>query len=233
MSWHLLHRASTVSGVLAGLGLFASAAIAQETPQSVTEIDGFLNWLSHPDAGEPPNGPRPGDNFCLVTLGSAGENSIWSDRPTFIIQGSPRSLAIYQDVTAAPIWEHPVNDAEVVAYTGPPLEPDTVYTFRARHPRFESTIYEQRELRTMSFDDEVQTTANLISLEGEMRNGGPVTETEIAIARADYFWQQGLETDAWATLWPLQAESSEVAEAISISTDRLCNLAPDFGTNLE
>ncbi|MEO0538898.1 MAG: hypothetical protein AAF215_34215 [Cyanobacteria bacterium P01_A01_bin.123] len=147
---------------------------------------------------------------------------VWSDRPTFIIQGSPRSLALYQDIDQEPIWEHPVNDAEVVVYTGPPLEPDTVYTFRARHPRFESSIFEQRELRTMSFDEEIQTTANLISLEGEMRNGESVTESDIAIAKADYFWRFGLEAEAWAATWPLQKGSPEVTEAIATSVEHLC-----------
>lgn len=231
MSWHLLKSASAASGLLGLLGLMASMAIAQDLPFSAPEINGFLDWLRHPDDGTPPRGPRPGGgSFCVVNYASGAENVVWSDRPTFIIQGSPRSLALYRNTDQEPIWEYPVNDAEVVVYTGPPLEPDTTYTFRAQHSQFPSSIYEQRELRTMSFDDEWRTTANLISLEGEMRNGESVTEADIAIAKADYFWRFGPEAEAWAAIWPLQAESPEVAEAISTGVDALCN--PDSGTSV-
>ncbi len=195
----------------------------------------FLDWLLEADNQDADENPRTkrGDEFCVVNFESDGVSQVWRDRPTFVIQGSPRSLALYRDTAQDPIWEYPVNEITVVVYTGPPLEPDTTYTLRARHPDFPSSIYEQRELQTVSFEEEVKTAVSLFALENESRTSGEDSETAIAIARADYFWQQGLETDAWATLWPLQAESSEVAEAISISTDRLCNLAPDFGTNLE
>ena len=223
MSWHLLNSASTAGGAFGVLGLFASLAIAQDLPRSATEINGFLDWLRHPDTGAPPRGPRPGEGrFCVINFATDEENVVWSNRPTFIIQGGPRSLALYRDTEQEPIWEHPVNDAEVVVYTGPPLEPDTVYTFRAQHPRFASSIYEERELRTMSFDDEVQTTANLLSLEGEMRNGESVIENDIEIAKADYFWRFELEAEAWAAIWPLQKESPEVAEAVATSVEHLC-----------
>jgi hypothetical protein len=225
MSWHLLKWASTASGGLGFLGLFASVAIAQNPPLFVPAINGFLDWLRHPDTGEPPRGPRPGDGrFCVVNFVANVENLVWSDRPAFIVQGSPRSLAVYRDTAQDPIWEYPVNEAEVVVYTGPPLEPDTVYTLRARHSQFPSSIYEQRQLRTMSFDNEVQTTGNLLALEGEMRNGESVTEADIAIAKADYFWQQGLETDAWAAIWALRTESSEVAGALQMGYEKLCGV---------
>lgn len=223
MSWHWLKRALTTSGALGCLGLFASVAIAQELP---LEINGFLDWLRHPDTGAPPRGPRPGDNFCLVNLAMGSENAIWSDRPTFIIQGSPRSLALYLDTAQDPIWEYPVNTADVVVYTGPPLQPDTVYTLRAQHAQFPATIYEQRQLKTMSFEAEVQATINLLALEDDWRNAREASETAIEIAKADYFWQQGLETDAWATLWPLQAADPAVAGAIATGVDARCNPAP-------
>lgn len=234
MSWHLLKQVSAASGVLGLLGLTTSLAIAQNSPLAPPEINGFLDWLRHPDDGTPPRGPRPGEgSFCVVNYASGAENVVWSDRPTFIVQGNPRSLALYQDIDQDPIWEHPVNDAQVIVYTGPPLEPDTIYTFRAQHPRFASSIYEERELRTMSFDDEIQTTANLIALEGEMRNGESVTEADIAIAKADYFWRFELGAEAWAAIWPLQKESPEVAAAIATGVDSLCNPDSTPSTHLE
>ncbi|NEQ99494.1 MAG: hypothetical protein F6K30_22785, partial [Cyanothece sp. SIO2G6] len=192
-------------------------------PPRTLRASTFLDWLlepENPDGDEEPRTKR-GDDFCLVTFAPNQVNVLWSDRPTFIIQGAPRSLVLYRDLAQDPIWEYPVNEAEVVVYTGPPLEPDTVYTFRAQHPTFPSTIYEQRQLSTLSFEDEVLTTMGLLVLEGEMRSAGE-SEEAIALARADYLWQQGLETDAWATVLPLQDESAEVAAAVQMGYEQWC-----------
>ncbi|MBE7385080.1 MAG: hypothetical protein F6J95_027170 [Leptolyngbya sp. SIO1E4] len=215
--------ALSISGVSIN-GVVAESGLASGARPTLRNDFGFLDWLLESDNQDGNENPRTkrGDDFCLVNFEPNVVNQVWSDRPTFIIQGGPRSLALYRDTSQDPIWEHPVNDAEVVVYTGPPLEPDTVYTFRAQHSRFASSIYEERELRTMSFDEEAQTTANLLSLEGEMRNGESVTETDIAIAKADYFWRFELEAEAWAAIWPLQKESPEVAEAVATSVEHLC-----------
>gem|GEM_PF-4659176 len=50
----------------------------------------------------------------------------------------------------------------------------------------------------------------------------PSSRQAIALARADYFWQQGLETEAWAEIMPLQSTSSEVAEALDTARENLC-----------
>jgi len=218
-----------VNAVFPGFGFASGARPALRTEAA------FLNWLFESDNQDRNETPRTkrGDDFCLVNFEPNVVNQVWRDRPAFIVQGSPRSLAVYRDTAQDPIWEYPVNDAEVVVYTGPPLEPDTMYTLRARHPQFPSSIYEQRQLRTMSFDAEAQTTGNLLTLEGETRNAGETSETAIAIAKADYLWEQGLETDAWATLWPLQSADPAVAGAIATGVDAFCNPAPTSDSTLE
>ena len=204
-------------------GRVASDNPDTQAPPRTLRASAFLDWLlgaENPDGDEEPRTKR-GDDFCLVTLAPNRVNLIWSDRPTFIVQGSRRSLALYRDPAQDPIWDYPVNDAEVVVYTGPPLEPDTVYTLRAQHQHFPSSIYEQRQLRTLSFEDEVQTTMELFALEGELRTGGE-SEEAIALARADYFWQQGFEADAWATVLPLQGELTEVMAAVQMGYEQWC-----------
>ena len=197
-----------------------------QAPSHRVQASRFLDWLlgtENPDGDEEPRTKR-GDDFCLVTFAPNQVNLIWSDRPTFIIQGNRRSLALYRDLAQEPIWDYPVNDNEVVVYTGPHLEPDTVYTLRAQHQHFPSTIYEQRELRTLSFEDEVLTTMDLLALEGEMRTEGE-SEEAIALARADYLWQQGFEADAWVTILPLQSTLPEVWTALQMGYDQWCSEA--------
>lgn len=193
----------------------------------------FLDWLlesNNQDADENPRTKR-GDDFCLINFEPNEMNLVWSDRPIFIIQGGPRSLALYRDTSQDPIWEYPVNDIEVVAYAGPPLEPDTAYTLRVRHPDFPSSIYEEREVQTMDLEEEGLTTVELIVLENDLRTSGAASATAIAIAKADLLWQRDLRTDAWGAIWAFQQESAEVAEAIATGIDALCN--PDPIANLE
>ncbi|MEM9120729.1 MAG: hypothetical protein AAGD09_23020 [Cyanobacteria bacterium P01_F01_bin.56] len=205
----------------------ARCAEGHRCAPSLSNDASFLDWLlesDNQDANEDPRTKR-GDDFCLVNFEPNVVNQVWSDRPTFIIQGSPRSLALYRDTDPDPIWEYPVNDIEVVAYAGPPLEPDTAYTLRVGHPDFPASIYEERELRTLNFEEEFETTVVLLASENERRGASETSETAIAIAKADLLWQQDLGVDAWSAIWTFQQASPEVAEAIATGVDALCNPA--------
>ncbi|MEO1297157.1 MAG: hypothetical protein AAFW75_15495 [Cyanobacteria bacterium J06636_16] len=48
------------------------------------------------------------------------------------------------------------------------------------------------------------------------------SEEVIALARAEYFWQNGLTVDAWAEVLPLQETSEAAAAAIEAAYERIC-----------
>ena len=201
MKTPIIHHSAIALGCcsLAAYTALTELSWASGASPMLSTDSAFLGWLletsENQDGNENPRTKRGDDDFCLVTLAAGTVNPLWSDRPVFIMHGEPRSLVLYQDGVEEPIWEHAANVAAAVIYDGPPLKPESIYTLRAPHPQFPSTNYEQRRLMPLRFEDESQTTMELLELEGERRQAGD-SEAEIALAKADYFWQQGLETDA-------------------------------------
>lgn len=235
MTKRLTKSAIALSGWGMTLSLVSGWGMQSWAQSPVSTDSAFLGWLlessDNQDGNENPRTKR-GDDFCLVTLQPGEVNQVWSDRPTFLIQGNPRSLALYRAGLADPIWTYPVNQADTVVYTGPPLAPETDYTLRAEHSQFPSSIYEERTFTLPSIEEQTAIAFALADLESQLRQND-AADDERAIAKADYLWQNGFETDAWATILPLQSQSSEVAAAITTGVDALCNLASTSDSTLE
>ncbi|MDA0266771.1 MAG: hypothetical protein O2890_02015 [Cyanobacteria bacterium] len=185
--------------------------------------EAFLNWIfgtsdeAPPQGGADGHGPR-GDTYCIVSLPTDQVTPLWSDRPVFLIEGSPRSLALFAENSDQPIWTYPVNQQQAVTYDGPWLRPGQVYTLHAQHHDFPSSIFEARQIELLSLERQVEIAWALLGMGGA--DGSSVDQ---ALARADYFWAEGLEADAWREVAAVQAESEVAAEAIATATDRFCN----------
>lgn len=207
-----------INGVAAELGMTSGPL------PLVNAKSAFLGWLfgtaENQDANENPRTKR-GDDFCLVTFEPGIVNPLWSDRPRFLIQGEPRSLALYRDGEDEPFWTYSVNSDEAVTYAGVPLRPGVVYTLRAEHAQFPASQYEERQLVVVSTEEQMAIALDLMTIEEEMQQAGATAEA-IALARADYFWQQGLATDAWEAILPWQTTSPDIAEALQKGYEKLC-----------
>ena len=194
--------------------------------QSSPALDSsFLEWLNtppNPDAEETPRTSRGGSEFCFVALDQETVTPLWSDRPVFLIQGGVRNLILHQVDNEEPIWTHSASDTEAITYDGPPLQPGIVYVLRAEHPVFSNDIFVTRQLTLLSVEDQVEIATTLSDLETELQGAGQ-SEAAIALARADYFWQQELTVDAWAAVLPLQPTSETVSEAIATAYERICS----------
>lgn len=199
--------------------LALSSLISELWAQSLGESV-FLNWLRNPDADAPPRNKR-GDEFCIVGFPQIQGNPSWRDRPTFVIEGNPRSLALYHGDETTPIWTYPVNQETAVTYSGPPLASGVEYTLRVEHAQFRTSNFEQRRFQLLSIEDRVAIALELAALTAELRTAGDSADA-IALAQADYFWQRGLEMDAWAEVVPLQATSAPVDEALKTAYEELC-----------
>jgi hypothetical protein len=192
----------------------------------------FINWLWGARDNGPPfrdgdgQGPRPIDGTaCIVSLPRGEVEEIWSDRPVFLIQGSPRRLAIFEGDSDIPLWTYPANEQAAVVYSGPELEPGQVYTFRAQHVDFPNTIFESRQFQVVSAAERQAIAADLATVEAtvEAEGGSPA---DVAISRADYFWAQGFEADAWREIAVAQQLSLDVAEAVAFAYTQLCGPSP-------
>jgi hypothetical protein len=209
-----------LSGIEAALPLSASSQASAETTPG-TPIP-FLNWLrgGNQDESEDPNIKR-GDEFCITSFPEDRVTPIWSDRPVFLVQGAPRSLAVYAQGRDTPLWTYPVNILESVSYTGAALQAGQVYTLRAAHAQFETTTYQEVQFEVLGILEQVEIALDLADLQTEMQTAGRSPE-EIALARADYFWARGLGADAWAEVAAIQQISPDAQAAIAAAYGRIC-----------
>ena len=155
-------------------------------------------------------------NICEITPGLLGEtNTIYSDRPLFLWQGtapqieinlySPFSLDADQEL----LWSQTVaGNTENILYTGEPLQPGKIYDW-------EIVIDSATNRRRISFQvmeaaERDRLSRELAQLETELTVSGATTE-EIALAKANYFAQKDLWSDALQQLSSLE-ELSNVAK---------------------
>ncbi|MGD1907273.1 MAG: hypothetical protein ACFB0C_14985 [Leptolyngbyaceae cyanobacterium] len=186
----------------------------------------FLDWLFGNSPQEPPDARENGragrgDDYCVVSLPPNQVVPLWSDRPVFLIDGAPRSLVLFAENSDQPIWTYPVNQRQTITYGGPPLRPGQIYTLRAQHKDFPNSIYETRQVELISLERQVEVAWALAGIDGT--EGSSVDR---ALARADYFWAEGLEADAWREVMAVQSQSEVAAEAIATATERLCEPPP-------
>lgn len=217
-------RVAALSGLAIATSITLGGWNAHSWAQPLSGVSrSFIDWLTrsdNPDADDDPRTKR-GDEICMAAFAPDIVQNMWRDRPVFVVQGIPRSLALYEGDATDPFWTYPVNQADLVPYSGSALTPGTTYTLRASHPDFPSTRYEERPFIVLSEAGQENIATDLLMLQQEMTEAGGDAEA-IALARADYFWQQGLETEAWAEIMPLQGESAEVTEAVEMALENLC-----------
>ena len=213
-------------GLATSILLGAVGAAIGVNAQTLDPSASFLNWLFTRNDDEDTSGDiKRGDDYCIVSLPPDEVEEIWSDRPVFLVQGADRRLAIFEAGSDTPLWTYPVNDHAAVVYGGPELEPGQVYTFRAQHVDFPNTIFEARQFRVVSAAERQAIAANLATVTAtvEAEGGSPA---DVAIARADYFWTQGLGADAWREMAVAQQLSPDAAEAVELAYTQLCDTSP-------
>ena len=140
-------------------------------------------------------------NICEITPGLLGEtNTIYSARPLFLWQGtapqieinlySPFSLDADQEL----LWSQTVaGNTENILYTGEPLQPGQIYDW-------EIVVDSATNRRRISFQvmeaaERDRISGELEQLETELTVSGATTE-EITLAKANYFAQKDLWSDA-------------------------------------
>ena len=151
-------------------------------------------------------------NICEITPGLLGEtNTIYSDRPLFLWQGTLPSLEIYLyspfslDADQELLWTQTVNaESQNVLYTGEALQPGKIYDW-------EIIVDSQANRRRISFQIMDQGERDRISreleqLETELTVSGANIE-EIILAKANYFAERDLWSDTLQQLYFLETAS--------------------------
>ncbi len=147
-------------------------------------------------------------NICEITPGLLGEtNLIYSDRPLFLWQGTIPQVDIYLytpfglDTEQEVFWSQTVASNNRILYSGEPLQPGQIYDW-------EIVVDSATNRRRISFQVMEAAERDRISqeikhLETGLRNAGATNE-EIILAKANYFAQQDLWSDALQQLSSLE-----------------------------
>ena len=169
-----------------------------------------------------------GDEVCPISPGNLGEQVIWSDRPLFVWQGKiPQSkITLYSPTTnynyeqdEQIVWTQTVPpQTTTIAYAGEQLQPGFSYDWefvsgeKIYRPTFILMEESARE----------KISAELTTLETRLQSNNAATE-EIAIAKADYFIQQQLWSDALQQMYSVENPSADLTNKITEIEQYLCN----------
>jgi hypothetical protein len=128
-------------------------------------------------------------------LGAGQPERVWREQPLFLWQGDLERLEI-TDAQQRVVWRSGALWSEngQVVYGGEPLEPGQVYQL---------TVYQgavatlKTRFERVSVAEQMEIKAGLQKLEQALKQNGRGAE-DLALARVNYFAQQGLWMDAYA-----------------------------------
>lgn len=197
---------------------------ATETPRKSTSIlKAILSLFKSPENRL----ITRGDQVCPIAPGNIGEQFIWSDRPLFIWQGKiPKSTINLYSSSAnfnyeqdeQLLWSETVPpNSQTVAYKGKQLQPGFTYDweFVASGKTYRPTfiLMEQAERNAIAAD------LKIIENQLEVNNA---TAEEKAIAKADYFVNQQLWSDALQQLYSVENPSPMLTNKVQDIEQYLC-----------
>lgn len=206
--------------------LFANLKLKAETKQT----NPLLSWiniflpLSKP---KPPVKPRkavgrPLDrtsarvrNFvCMISPDAAqGANQpriVWSNRPLFIWEGNAQQVGLIKNIRTTLWIKESAPGKQFINYTGEPLQPGETYYWVVYEGG--TTIKDaigSTKFTVMEPQERQRITNKLTSLEEEQKAKG-ANEEAIALAKANYFTQEGLWSDALQQAYSVEKPSAEL-----------------------
>ncbi|NJN87159.1 MAG: DUF928 domain-containing protein [Leptolyngbyaceae cyanobacterium SL_7_1] len=170
---------------------------------------------------EPPLGSRGA--VCAVSPGLLGDtDTIWSDRPTFLWQGSASQIRLYNFDTpgSSPIWQADLEPgSQSIAYSGEAaLQPGQVYAWDLADEAGSSILY---IFAVMAAEERSTIAADLQALELQLKASN-ASEENMAAEQARYFADLGLWSDVLQALQQIETPSASVIQMIQEISDRVC-----------
>lgn len=207
---------------LAIASITAGTALAQDTPRS-SQPPSIQDVLIILEREEPPLGSR-GD-LCAISPGLLGETDmVWNDRPLFAWRGEAGQIILRSLNSAAPLWQQPLTgETQSIAYPDAPLTPGQVYEWELDTV---SSVGPQYTFEIMTGEERDRVSQDLQALENQLKAAGESTEA-IAIARAHYFAEQRLWSDAIQSLQSVTNPSSDLTQGITQMTNYLCGITEE------
>ncbi len=160
---------------------------------------------------------------------------VWSDRPIFIWKGSVQKIAVRTAGSNEDLWSQTVAGTQSTNYTGKALQPGQTYdwlVFEGESPSklvsFQVMDAQQRDTPKESLRERITTDLN--TLENQLK-AKKVNNEAIALAKANYFVQNQLWSDALQQAYSVEKPSTELAQIRQDIPDKLCNQQQTVGAN--
>lgn len=151
-------------------------------------------------------GIRRSGELCPMSPGLVGTDQVWNNQPLFMWQGTVNQIVLKNFESGEELWNQPVDStAQQIVYTGSVLPPGMYQWELSNATSSSSFIFE-----IIGGDQRQQIADSLRELESQIGNK---TAEEKALAKADYFMQQGLWSDAFQVLYSINDPSTEVKQA--------------------
>ncbi|NEP14150.1 MAG: hypothetical protein F6K14_28940 [Symploca sp. SIO2C1] len=162
------------------------------------------------------------DSFCPIwpSNGDPDLLEIWHERPLFIWQGTVREIEVRLPATESAIWRYEVvEDEQQVFYEGPELQPGEEYDYWVRYEVTEEgeTTTDEKTIPFIIKEERETIAKELMRLEG-------ASEEEKALARAEYFAEQGLWSDFMWEVFGVANPSVEWQKALEEIRKESCSL---------
>ncbi|MBE9044831.1 hypothetical protein IQ255_10495 [Pleurocapsales cyanobacterium LEGE 10410] len=165
---------------------------------------------------------------CFVSPGNLGEQTVWSDRPSFIMYGtipqakidlysSPANYNYEQDGEL--IWTETISpNTTTLAYAGEQLQPGFVYDWVFSKA---DKTYEPITFKLMEQTEREAIATELTAIETQLQ-GENATAEALAIAKADYFINRQLWSDALQQLQSVENPSPSLSNKVADIKQYLC-----------
>jgi hypothetical protein len=183
---------------------------------------------------EPPLGSR--SQVCEISPGLLEEkNTIWSDRPLFLWQGTAPSIEIRlyspfnPDREQELLWSQTVTaesqttQVQSVPYTGGALEPGQSYDWELVILSSEEGVPKKARytFQVMESSERDHLAAELAAMETQLKTAEATVE-EIALQRANYFAQRDLWSDALQEIYSVKNPSADLTSNAQEILSYLC-----------
>ena len=168
-----------------------------------------------------PGGTR-GGFACFVTPlppkpNNAPPTEIWNNRPLFAWKGDVRQLEVYSEAEGELIWKQLVKSGtNHISYTGEPLKSGATYIlnlYETSDPEYAHLTKIELDFKVIDAKEYEQITQDLNQLQAEHQQKQSTPE-EIALARAQYFADRQLWSDAIMESVLVENPSSSLKELL-------------------
>lgn len=197
---------STLMGTIVGCSLaFQLDTIpASSQPNNLSWMTIF-NQQQEPGESEDDRTLGNRNGLCIV----APSGNIWHQKPVFIWYGELAKLEVQTQSSDTVVWRKEVtaNDSHVI-YDGEPLQPGKAYNlvvFLDKNPAWEVPF------QILPYATRAQHWGNIHELENNLKQQGADTN-EIALYRAQYFQQQGWQSDVIQEAFSVANPSDQLQE---------------------